>query len=211
MKTKSGIIIVSFILSAFVFLTSCQPKQEKNECTCPQSDLFAEGEKPDTIFQVGDKQFGLRGHIENGTYSEFIVFDCDNKISFVKKGATKKWTVYTEDDNLVLGEFFEFGDDKLVWATETIKFDDKELSVVRKFNKEAIALFADEFEKNTPDNIDLSKVSKEDVLMHLFWGSVRDEKLAKELFKTAEKDLELDGAYKELYLDLSKKLEEYFD
>lgn len=210
MRKKSAMIVIAILLAAFIIPTSCQPKQEKqkaeNECTCPQNDLFAEGEKPDTIFQVGDKQFALRGHIENDVYSEFIVFDCETKTVLATKGATKEWTVYTEDDKLVLGEFFEFGDDKIIWATETIKFDNKELSIIREFNKEAIAQFADEYENSTPNITD-----SDAILIQLFWAAIRGEDSAKEKFKNANKDLGLDGSSSELFDDLSKKLEEFFD
>jgi len=210
MKRNSTMIVIAILLAAFIIPTSCQPKQEKqkaeNECTCPQNDLFAEGEKPDTIFQVGDKQFALRGHIENDVYSEFIVFDCETKTVLATKGATKEWTVYTEDDKLVLGEYFKFGEDKFVWATETIKFDDKQLSIVRDINEDEIAQFATEFDKNTPNITD-----SDAIITQLFWAAIRGENSAKEKFYNAKKDLGLDGSSSELFDDLSKKLEEFFD
>lgn len=211
MRKNSVMLVIAILLAAFILPTSCQSKQEKekisaSECTCPQNTFFETGEKPDTIFEVGDKQFALRGHCENDIYSEFIVFDCETQTILAAKGAVKNWSVYVEDNKLILGEYYEFGGDKFIWATETIKFDDKEVSVDRDINKEEIVQFANAYEDNTPNITDL-----EAIVTQLFWASIRDEGSAKDKFKNAKKDLSLDGSSLELYDDLSKKFEEYFD
>lgn len=211
MRKSSVMFVIAFLLVSLITPTSCQQKQEKekmsvSECTCPKNTFFEIGENPDTIFQVGDKQFALRGHIENGVYSEFIVYDCESRTILTTKNAIKNWSVDTKGDKLVLGEYYEFGGDRFIWATETIEFKDNELSIDRDINEGEIIQFANNYKDKKPNINDL-----ETTVTQLFWASIRGEEPAKERFKNAEKNLGLDGVSLELFNDLSKKFEEFFD
>ena len=76
-----------------------------SQSTCSCDDLEQGFEKPDTLFQIGEKSIAIcNGYYENGFVSEFSLIACGDTSISKFYDATLEYKIELANDTLYLGE-----------------------------------------------------------------------------------------------------------
>lgn len=207
-----------------LFSTLVTVGQTKSTCNCP-SNTIAHNSKPDLIFKFSNgKSVGLCGYSENQNkqqlFSEFIIYQCGQKIAIAEWGATRNCTVEQKNDTLIIQELFliangknlslrweKFYKTKFYWDSDKLIDASYYLKNLKKYSPNEIKKVMTEFEQLHINN------NKESILLiahRLFWAYVSGNKKAGKYLEDFENRLgSFDGANAQDFHDLISTYKHY--